>query len=137
MMDCLTSRIRRRLALGLVSSLFAAVATAPRIHAQGCVPIKEMGDQNAAVDGITSASGADKWDLSESYEHFRSYLDFIGSDNNTAKRNAAGNQVINVVDQFDTSLSYSFDPRDTVALDVPYFAATRSQLVTGLGRFRT
>jgi hypothetical protein len=96
-----------------------------------------MGDQNAAIDDVTSTSGADKWDLSESYEHFRSYLDFIGSDNNTANRNAAANQVINVVDQFDTSLSYTFDTRDTVSLDLPYFAATRSQLVTGLGRFKT
>jgi hypothetical protein len=138
MMACPSSHSRRRrLALGLVSILLLAVATAPHLRAQGCVPIKEMGDQNASIDAVTSASGADKWDLSENYEHFRSYLDFIGSDNNTANRNAAGNQVINVVDQFDTSLSYSFDLRDTVSLDVPYFAATRSQLVTGLGRFKT
>jgi hypothetical protein len=138
MMACLSSHVRRRrFALGLVSILLLAIATAPRIRAQGCVPIKEMGDQNAAIDDVTSTAGADKWDLSESYEHFRSYLDFIGSDNNTANRNAAANQVINVVDQFDTSLSYSIDPRDIVSMDVPYFAATRSQLVTGLGRFKT
>jgi hypothetical protein len=127
----------QRFALGLVSLLLVALAVAPRSRAQGCVPIKEMGDQTSAIDGISNSAGADKWDLSENYEHFRSYLDFVGSDNNTAKRNAAGNQVINVVDQFDTALSYSFDPRDTVSVDVPYFAATRSQLVSGVGRFRT
>ncbi len=127
---------RGRQALAIVAILLFAVETGPRAQAQGCVPIKEMGDQTASIDGVmTSVAG--KWDLSENYEHFRSYLDFVGSDNNTAKRNAAGNQVINVVDQFDTAISYSFDPRDTVSVDVPYFAATRSQLVSGLGRYRT
>ncbi len=126
----------RSLALGLVPTLLLAIAAAPRAHAQGCVPIKEMGDQTSAIDGVTSTN-SDKWDLSENYEHFRSYLDFVGSNNNTAARNAATNQVINVVDQFDTSLSYSFDPRDTVSLDVPYFSASRSQLVSGLGRYKT
>jgi hypothetical protein len=128
---------RWRIAAGFVSILLLAIATAPSLRAQGCVPIKEMGDQSASIDGISTANSTDKWDLSENYEHFRSYLDFVGSNNNTAKRNALGNQVINVVDQFDTSLSYTFDSRDTVSVDVPYFAATRSQLVTGLGRFKT
>jgi hypothetical protein len=127
----------RRVALGIVSTLLLTTAIAPRMRAQGCVPIKEMGDQTAAIEGVTAGGVADKWDLSESYEHFRSYLDFVGSQNNTASRNAAGNQVINVVDQFDTAISYSWDSRDTVSLDVPYFSATRSQLVKGLGRFRT
>lgn len=127
----------RSLALGLASVLLLATA-APRLRAQGCVPIKEMGDTSSAIDGVsTSGGGADKWDLGESYEHFRSCLDFVGSQNNTASRNAAGNQVINVVDQFDTAISYSWDARDSVSLDVPYFSATRSQLVKGLGRFRT
>jgi hypothetical protein len=124
---------RATLLLALAAAL---IASSTKAHAQGCVPIKEMGDQTSAIDGVTSGS-ADKWDLSESYEHFRSYLDFVGSQNNTPSRNAAGNQVINVVDQFDTSISYTPDGRDTVSLDVPYFSATRSQLVKGLGRFRT
>lgn len=55
----------------------------------------------------------------------------------TPKRAALTNQVINVVDQFDTAISYNIDVRDTVSLDVAYFAATRSQLVNGLGRFKT
>jgi hypothetical protein len=113
------------------------LAAAPKIRAQGCVPIKEMTDQNASVDALTSGSGFDKWSLSENYEHFRSYLDFVGSNNNTAARNAAGNQVINVVDQFDTAISYTFDTRDTASIDIPYFSATRSQLVKNLGRFKT
>jgi hypothetical protein len=96
-----------------------------------------MGDPSASVEGVMTGPGADKWDISENYEHFRSYLDFVGSQDMTPKRAALTNQVINVVDQFDTSLSYSFDPRDTASLDVAYFAATRSQLVTGLGRFKT
>jgi hypothetical protein len=137
LLACLSSHVRlRRIALGAASILLITMATSPRLHAQGCVPIKEMGDQTSAIDGVTSGS-ADKWDLSESYEHFRSYLDFVGSQDNTPSRNAAGNQVINVVDQFDTAISYSWDLRDTVSLDVPYFAATRSQLVKGLGRFKT
>jgi hypothetical protein len=96
-----------------------------------------MGDQNAFIDGVFTGVAADKWDLSESYEHFRSYLDFVGSQDMTPSRAAKTNQVINVVDQFDTALSYSFDLRDIVSVDVAYFAATRSQLVSGLGRYRT
>jgi hypothetical protein len=124
----------------LIQVLAAAAAlfgSASHARAQGCVPIKEMGDQTSSIDGVTSAANADKWDLSENYEHFRSYLDFVGSKDNTASRNAATNQVINVVDQYDTALSYSFDLRDTVSVDIPYFSATRSQLVSGLGRFKT
>jgi len=126
----------RRLTL-LLAFTAALIASSTKAHAQGCVPIKEMGDQTSAIDGVSSGGVADKWSVSESYEHFRSYLDFVGSQNNTASRNAATNQVINVVDQFDTAISYSWDPRDTVSLDVPYFSATRSQLVKGLGRFKT
>ncbi|HEY3756883.1 MAG TPA: hypothetical protein VGL42_12095 [Opitutaceae bacterium] len=115
-----------------------ALAALPAgLHAQGCVPIKEMGDQTVAIDGVTTGSAADKWSFSEQYEHFRSYLDYIGSFNNTPARNLAGNQVINVVDQFDSSISFTPDARDTFSLDIPYFAATRSQLVNGLGRYRT
>lgn len=95
--------------------------------AQGCVAIKEIGDQSVPIEGITGMADQDKWDLTENYEHFRSYLDFVGSRDNEAARAAATNQVINVVDQFDTSISYAFDPSDTVSLDVPYFTATRSQ----------
>jgi hypothetical protein len=126
-----------RKALPLLALTAILLAATTKAHAQGCVPIKEMGDQTCAIDGVSTGAGADKWDLSESYEHFRSYLDFVGSQNNTAVRNAAGNQVINVVDQFDTAISYSWDSRDTISIDVPYFSATRSQLVKGLGRFKT
>ncbi len=137
-MDCLSSHVsRRRISLGIASMLLLAIATAPRIRAQGCVPIKEMSDQTPSIEGISLASGADKWDFTESYEHFRSYLDYVGSQDMTPGRAALTNQVINVVDQFDTALSYSFNPRDTASLDVAYFAATRSQLVKGLGRFKT
>jgi hypothetical protein len=129
-------RARRR-RLAFLAPILAFALTAARLHAQGCVPIKEMGNQNVAIDGVTTGSAADKWDVTEAYEHFRSYLDFIGSKNNTAARNAATNQVINVVDQFDTSISFTPDVLDTITVDVPYFSATRSQLVSGLGRFKT
>jgi len=125
------------LAARLAALLLILSVPAARVHAQGCVPIKEMGDDSIGIDGVTATPGSDKWDFSENYEHFRSYLDFIGSNNNTANRNAAANQVINVVDQFDTSLSYAFDPSDSATVDVPYFHATRSQLVSGLGRYKT
>jgi hypothetical protein len=122
---------------GCLSILLALAAIPARLPAQGCVPIKEMGDQTVAIEGVTTGTAADKWDFTEAYEHFRSYLDFIGSRNNTAARNAAGNQVINVVDQFDSSISFTPDVMDTFTVDIPYFSATRSQLVTGLGRFKT
>ncbi|HEY1794032.1 MAG TPA: hypothetical protein VGG34_14045 [Opitutaceae bacterium] len=126
----------RLLAAGIALVLSLAALPA-HLSAQGCVPIKEMGDSTVDIGGVTTGSAADKWDFTESYEHFRSYLDFIGSNNNTAARNAATNQVINVVDQFDSSISYTPDVVDTFTLDVPYFTATRSQQVSGLGRYKT
>jgi hypothetical protein len=124
--------------LALLLALASGLAfPAHRAAAQGCVPIKEMGDQGVPIEGVTSTNGSDKWTVGENYEHFRSYLDFVGSQNNTPARAALTNQVINVVDQWDTSLTYDFDLRDSASIDVPYFAATRSQLVKNLGRFKT
>lgn len=120
-------------------SLATALLLSPEGRAQGCVAIKEIGDQSVPVDGITATPTSDRWEVTETYEHFRSYLDYIGSRNNTPARAALSNQVINVVDQFDTSLTYRYDLRDSATLDLPYFAATRSSLYEhdGKNRYKT
>ena len=121
------------------AALSATLLSAPGAHAQGCVAIKEIGDQSVPVDGIAATPTTDKWEFTETYEHFRSYLDFIGSRNNTPARAALSNQVINVVDQFDSSLTYRFDPRDSATFDLPYFTSTRSSLYEhdGKNRYKT
>ena len=53
----------RRTAL-LFALAAAAAATPTYLKAQGCVPIKEMGDQTSAIDGVSSEAVADKWDIS-------------------------------------------------------------------------
>jgi hypothetical protein len=102
--------------------------SAIQAHAQGCVAIKQVGGGGSPLgpDDVT-AGATDKWDFSLSYEHFRSDKDYTGPYYN-GQRQTLGNSVINVVDQFDGSLSYDIDGRDSVSLDIPYFAATRSQL---------
>jgi hypothetical protein len=132
------SSLLRRLTVALALAA-AVLASAPRAHAQGCVALKEIGAQSVPIDGVTATPGQDKWDLTETYEHFRSYLDYIGSHNNTPARTAASSQVINVVDQFDTSLTYDVDLSDSVSFDLPYFKATRSSLYEhdGVHRYKT
>jgi hypothetical protein len=118
--------------LGLV------IASASLAHAQGCVPIKQVGSGTSPLDGedLNSAT-PDKWEYTLSYEHFRSDKDYTGPYYN-GSRQTKGNSIINVVDQFDSGLSYDFNSQNSVALDIPYFAASRSQLESGTTtRFRT
>ncbi len=104
----------------------ALVAAATKAQAQGCVAIKQMGDGTCSF-GSLAAPAADKWEIDESYEHFRSHRHFIGTQEQH-QRYTAGSEVVNVVEQFDTAVVYKISPRYSLALDVPYFSATRSSL---------
>lgn len=84
------------------------------------------GSEVCSMDGH-ALGRPQKWTLSVNYEHFRSHRHFRGSDQQF-QRYAEGSEVINLVNEVDTVVSYDVDPRDQVYVDVPYFNATRSSL---------
>src|SRR2546423_1247087 len=104
--------------LAIVTSV--SIATS-EVHAQGCVAIKQMGGSAHDFDEIESA--ANKWDLSVAYQHFRSHRHFVGT-NQQFQRYALGSEVINNVDQVDTTINYKIIPSTSVTFDIPYFSAS-------------
>jgi hypothetical protein len=108
----------------LVAAAF--VVSASQAHAQGCVAIKQMGDGACTLGGL-DAVVPDRWEVDESYEHFRSHRHFIGTQEQH-QRYTAGSEVVNVVEQFDTAIVYKWSARYSFALDLPYFSASRSSL---------
>ncbi len=111
-----------------------ALAAAPRLHAQGCVAIKQMGDDTCALEGLEGPAKG-KWNVTVSYQHFRSHRHFVGT-NQQFQRYAAGSEVINNVDQIDTAIGYKLNPRTSVTLGIPYFSARRTSLYEHDGKNR-
>jgi len=101
------------------------VLTATQAHAQGCVAIKQMGGDACSLGGLAQA--AEKWEATVSYEYFRSHRHFVGTDEQE-QRYTAGSEVVNIVQQLDFNLGYKYSERLSLAVDVPYFHATRSSL---------
>lgn len=108
-------------------ALLAALAlSATHARAQGCVAIKQFGGGTCSLDSSLAAS-SEKWDLTVSYQHFRSHRHFVGT-NQQFQRRAANSEVVNVVEQVDTAISYAVNPSTTVTLGIPYFSASRTSL---------
>jgi hypothetical protein len=102
------------------------VVSATQAHAQGCVAIKQMGDGFCSLEELT-VQASSKWDVSASYEYFRSHRHFVGTDEQE-QRYTAGSEVVNVVQQMDLNLNYKFNTRASLSIGLPYFHATRSSL---------
>lgn len=97
-------------------------------RAQGCVAIKQMGDASCTSSGFEShGPNAERWSMNVSYQHFRSHRHFVGRDQQF-QRYAAGSEVINNVDQIDTSIGYKVNAATSVTLGIPYFSASRTSL---------
>lgn len=110
-----------------------ALCATPLARGQGCVAIKQMGDDLGFHGGLLSEGDmehptqAEKWSVNVSYLHFRSHRHYVGSVEQT-QRYTAGSEVMNIVDQFDTAINYKVNPRTTVTLGIPYFSASRTSL---------
>lgn len=112
----------------VVAALLGAIMTLPSpAHAQGCVAIKQMGDTLSSACGVETMAETEKWDVTVSYQHFRSHRHYVGTEEQR-QRYTAGSEVMNLVDQIDTSLAYNVNPRTTITLGIPYFHATRTSL---------
>jgi hypothetical protein len=133
----LKAGIRR---LALAAALAAAAAAGNRASAQGCVAIHGSGisaGEDAATDSsdnmnLIGAPGTDPWAMSIDYRYFNSLHDYIG----THENGRIGTGVFNKSDFTDFGLTYLFDPRWSVTLELPFVVNDRSQETNGL-RYHT
>ncbi len=105
--------------------LILLALTVPRLAAQGCVALKLMGD--ATCSHGMDAYQPSRWSVAFNYQYFRSHRHFVGTEEQT-HRYDQGSEVVNLVNQVTTSLSYQQSPRLSWTLNVPYFHARRTSL---------
>lgn len=103
---------------------------------QGCVAVRPMGC--AASEHLSSSSLLEKgeWQLSGSYQYFRSFRHFRG-DHEEANRLEEGTEVININHSTDLGITYGVHDRVSVALNVPLIYYDRSSLYEHYGNSRT
>lgn len=124
------ARVQRTLVKPLGAVLLfcaAAIVGGPQGYAQGCVAIKEAGEFDLCSLAGDETPEAMRWSMAVNYEHFRSHRHFVGTEQQF-HRDAAGTEVINVVEQINVALRYELNPKMAVTFTVPYFYASRSSL---------
>jgi hypothetical protein len=127
----------------LLAALSMAAASAPLIHAQGCVVARSNGE----TGGPESEGGylmAGDFDVNIGYRHQFSFEHYIGQspEVNAAglTRTQLGTQVENKINLENLSLTYQLSDRFSVTADVPILTASRHsnntntfQLADGIG----
>lgn len=96
-----------------------------------------MGDISCDLAGVETHE-ATKWSLNVNYLYFRSHRHFVSSEEQYHRREER-TEVVNLVNQMNTSLSYQYDARTSFNVNVPYFHAVRSSLYEHdrVNRFKT
>jgi hypothetical protein len=113
---------RRWLCAGL---LFVVVLVSSG-RSQGCVALRLMGEA-MCTHGMEEHLEGGRWGLAFNYQYFRSHRHFVGSEEQT-HRYDQGTEVINLVNQVTTVVTYQRSPRLSWTLNVPYFHARRTSL---------
>lgn len=129
-----TKRITHQLLRkAMVPSLAALCLAHPEdVRAQGCVAIRSVG--NPALPGLTGLHPDHHWQASISYRYFESDRYFMGTQElSDMPGMAPGEQVINEIHTLDIALSYSFNPRISVTLDLPVVFAERTSREEHMG----
>jgi hypothetical protein len=108
----------------LVAGIIALAASQGDIFAQGCVAVRGAGSCAANPAGMTNVLDS-KWFASVSYRWLHSDRHFVGDVEQT-RRHEIGNQVINDSHFSDLGLSYSFTPRYSASLALPFVHHDRS-----------
>jgi hypothetical protein len=108
----------------LVAGIIALAASQGSVLAQGCVAVRGAGSCAANPAGMTNLLDA-KWVASVSYRWLHSDRHFVGDVEQT-QRHDIGNQVVNDSHFIDLGLSYSFTPRYSVNLALPFVRHDRS-----------
>jgi hypothetical protein len=108
-------------------SLFTVliVFAAGEASAQGCVAIRAMGGCGSAAGASLFTKG--QFQVGANYRYFRSFRHFRG-DVEEHERLEQNTEVINWTNQMDLNASYSFSPRFSVNVVVPYSSIVRSSL---------
>jgi hypothetical protein len=97
--------------------------------AQGCVAVKNMSSCPLTFDSLSSGRGLQ---LSVNYRFFKSYKHFVGTEEQT-QRVEQGTEVINNDNSLNFAINYSFNPRVSAALIIPYIFIDRSSMYEHLG----
>ena len=108
----------------LVTGIIALAASQGDILAQGCVAVRGAGSCAANPAGMTNMLDS-KWFASVSYRWLHSDRHFVGDVEQT-QRHVTGNQVVNDSHFIDLGLSYSFTPRYSASLALPFVHHDRS-----------
>lgn len=113
----MTLRYTGLLALGLLFSN-------GRISAQGCVAIRSF--SSCSPGSFTNANLISQgWQMSVGYRYFESYKHFKGTHEETI-RQELGNEVINWTTQMDLGLTYNFNKREGISVNLPWSYNVRS-----------
>lgn len=104
--------------LGLVSAFILSAASA---HAQGCVAARGSG-----MCSMEHGEAANGWEVSVSHRWFTSDRHYVGTAYQH-ERDVVGDQVINKSHYTDLGITYTYSPRYSVSLTIPYVSHDRSQ----------
>lgn len=107
------------------ASLFIFAFVAPVLHGQGCVALKLMGEATCS-HGMDEVHPS-RWGVAVNYQYFRSHRHFVGTEEQT-HRYDQGSEVINLVNQVTTAITYQQSQRLSWTLNLPYFHALRTSL---------
>ena len=82
---------------------------------------------DAPVLGVAedTYTGPNKWQVSMSWRHQRSDRHFVGSEEQT-ERKEEGSEVINHINIMDLGIRYNASPQWSFSIGIPYFRAARS-----------
>ncbi|MES2731767.1 MAG: transporter [Bacteroidota bacterium] len=97
--------------------------------AQGCVAIRQMSTYSANGSGALEAN---QWQFSASYRYFRSHRHFVGTEEQTIRREK-GTEVVNMSNSLDLALTYSVTNRLIVGITIPLSYTDRTSLYEHLG----
>lgn len=119
--------------IGAIAGIALLLAGGQTVQGQGCVAVRPMGC--AASDHLgasTDLAQKGKWELSASYQYFRSFRHFRG-DHEEAHRVEEGTEVVNVNHATDIGIGYSLSNRADLTLNVPLIYYDRSSLYEHYG----
>jgi len=123
-----------RIATGAIAAFALLLAVADGARAQGCVAVRPMGCSTSEYINPGSAGLAQRgqWQLSSSYQYFRSFRHFRG-DHEEANRVEDGTEVVNINHSVDLGIGYGLTDRFSLTLNIPFLYYDRSSLYEHYG----
>jgi len=127
----------QRHALTVIASFVLIGLSSQVAHSQGCVAVRPMGCATSEhVSSSSSMLEKGEWQVSSSYQYFRSFRHFRG-DHEEANRVEDGTEVINIVHANDIGLTYGLSNRMGLTLNIPLIYYDRTSLYEHYGNSPT